>query len=699
MENFVVSARKYRPDSFDNVIGQSHITTTLKNAVKDSHLAHAFLFCGPRGVGKTTCARILAKTINCQNLTPETEACNQCESCKSFINNASFNIHELDAASNNSVDDIRNLVDQMRYAPQSGKYKIYIIDEVHMLSTNAFNAFLKTLEEPPSHAIFILATTEKHKIIPTILSRCQIYDFSRIQLVDIVTHLNEIAEKEGIKTEPEALHLIAQKADGALRDALSLFDLIATFSSDNRVTYKDTIENLHILDYDYYFKMTDHLTEENISEALLTYDEVLCNGFDGHNFIVGLSEHFRDLLVCKDAETIKLLQVSDNVKKRYREQAKDTPLSFLMTALNIVSQCDINYKTSKNQRLHVELALMKMAHINQAVNLLEHQHSPPKSPQRGDFAIPKSQKETKEEQNKNKAPGSEKTVTSEPILKDSAGMESAKYNVADSEKNVSKNEGEGESDNTPKSEVKEQETEYQPSSSANKTGQAVQPHQIPEAQVEHQRNPDKVGAGTIPSIPNPIAPDPDNYRDYRDGPESNTGFKDTVKITDFKKYKSQVSENADRSQEDSVQTGYSSPQVQGGKGMVKSPLRGDLGGLPVTQEQIQKTWDSYAQKKKTEGKMNEYTILAGSKITVDGYIISLQLDNQVQLDQLSEFKSDLLNYLRKESGNAKIIVEAKIMPHNPQKKIYTDREKFTYLSEKYPLLNEMKEKFGLETDM
>ncbi|MBW8050908.1 MAG: DNA polymerase III subunit gamma/tau [Cytophagales bacterium] len=679
MENFVVSARKYRPDSFDNVIGQSHITTTLKNAVKDSHLAHAFLFCGPRGVGKTTCARILAKTINCKNLTPETEACNQCESCVSFINNASFNIHELDAASNNSVDDIRNLVDQMRYAPQSGKYKIYIIDEVHMLSTNAFNAFLKTLEEPPSHAIFILATTEKHKIIPTILSRCQIYDFSRIQLVDIVTHLNEIAEKEGIKTEPEALHLIAQKADGALRDALSLFDLIATFSSDNQVTYKDTIENLHILDYDYYFKMTDYLTGENISEALLIYDEVLRNGFDGHNFIVGLSEHFRDLLVCKDDGTIKLLQVSDNIKKRYQEQAKNTPLSFLMTALNIVSQCDINYKISKNQRLHVELALMKMAHINQAVNLLEHQQS---------------QKETKEEQNKNKAPGSEKIVTSEPPLKDSGGMESAKYSVPDSKKDVSTHEGEGESENTHKSEVKEQETEYQPSSSVNKTGQAVQPHQAPEAQVEHQRNPDKAGADTTPSIPNPIAPD-----NYQHGSESNTSFKDTIKITDFKKYKSQIRENADRSQENTA-----------GKGDSKAPPsalsrtfgREGVGGAsdkPVTQEQIQKTWDSYAQKKKTEGKMNEHTILAGSKITVDNHIISLQLDNQVQLDQFSEFKSDLLKTLRKESGNAKIMVEAKIMPHNPQKKIYTDREKFTYLSEKYPLLNEMKEKFGLETDM
>jgi DNA polymerase III subunit gamma/tau len=369
MENFVVSARKYRPATFNSVVGQGHITTTLKNAIKNNHLAQAFLFCGPRGVGKTTCARILAKTINCKSLTPELEACNECDSCKSFNAGNSMNIHELDAASNNSVDDIRNLVEQVRYAPQSGKYKIYIIDEVHMLSNAAFNAFLKTLEEPPSYAIFILATTEKHKIIPTILSRCQIFDFNRIQVTDISSHLNYIAGKENIDTEEEALHLIAQKADGALRDALSIFDLIVTFSSGNKVTYKTTIENLHILDYDYYFKMTDFLLQENISQTLLTYDEILRNGFDGHNFIVGLCEHFRNLMVCKDNVTVKLLQVSENVQKKYIEQANAASLSFLLSALNIANQCDINYKSSKNHRLHVELALMKLAHINAAINL------------------------------------------------------------------------------------------------------------------------------------------------------------------------------------------------------------------------------------------------------------------------------------------------------------------------------------------
>jgi DNA polymerase-3 subunit gamma/tau len=369
MENFVVSARKYRPSNFKSVVGQQHITTTLKNAIKNNHLAQAFLFCGPRGVGKTTCARILAKTINCENLTPDFEACNECDSCKAFNSNASFNVHELDAASNNSVDDVRNLVEQVRYAPQKGRYKIYIIDEVHMLSVQAFNAFLKTLEEPPKYAIFILATTEKHKIIPTILSRCQIFDFNRIQIKDIAEHLKHIASEEQIDYEEEALRLIATKADGALRDALSIFDLIVTYSAGRKLTYGETINNLHILDYDYYFKVTDALLDGSISQALLIFDEILKKGFDGHNFIVGLSEHFRDLMVCKDAATVELLRVSDSAKERYLAQASKVQLSFLLSALNVCNQSDIYYKSSKNQRLHVELALMKLAQLPHAISL------------------------------------------------------------------------------------------------------------------------------------------------------------------------------------------------------------------------------------------------------------------------------------------------------------------------------------------
>ena len=363
MDNFIVSARKYRPATFNTVVGQAHITTTLKNAIKNNHLAQAFLFCGPRGVGKTTCARILAKTINCTTRTAETEACDTCESCKSFNEGASLNVFELDAASNNSVDDIRVLIDQVRFAPQLGEFKVYIIDEVHMLSAQAFNAFLKTLEEPPKHAIFILATTEKHKIIPTILSRCQIFDFNRIQIEDIANHLGFIAKSENVTAEADALHIIAQKADGALRDACSIFDQIVSFAG-NSVTYKDVIDNLNILDYDYYFKVTDAILTENISASLLIFNEILNNGFDGHNFIAGLGSHFRNLLVSRDAETLQLLEVGKNIKGKYKEQSEKSSLVFLVKGLSILNRSDIQYKSSKNQRLQVELALMQLCSIN-----------------------------------------------------------------------------------------------------------------------------------------------------------------------------------------------------------------------------------------------------------------------------------------------------------------------------------------------
>ncbi|MFD2160965.1 DNA polymerase III subunit gamma/tau [Paradesertivirga mongoliensis] len=368
MDNFIVSARKYRPATFESVVGQQHITNTLKNAIKNNQLAQAFLFCGPRGVGKTTCARILAKTINCQNLSPQVEACGECESCRSFLNGNSFSIHELDAASNNSVDDIRSLIEQVRIPPQTGKYKIYIIDEVHMLSQAAFNAFLKTLEEPPSYAIFILATTEKHKILPTILSRCQIFDFNRIRVEDMASHLAAIAKKESVEYDNDGLHLIAQKADGGLRDALSMFDQIVSFSNRN-VSYKAVIDNLNILDYDYYFNVTDNLLKEDIANTLLLFDEILSNGFDGNNFIIGLASHFRNLLVGKDASTLKLLEVSEGIRQKYLEQSKAASPSFLLSALNIANQCDLNYKNSKNQRLQVELSLIKICHIPSALNL------------------------------------------------------------------------------------------------------------------------------------------------------------------------------------------------------------------------------------------------------------------------------------------------------------------------------------------
>lgn len=362
MDNFIVSARKYRPSTFASVVGQKSITTTLKNAIDNKHMAHAYLFCGPRGVGKTTCARIYAKTINCQNLSSNTEPCNECESCVSFNEERSYNIHELDAASNNTVDDIRNLIDQVRIPPQLGKYSVYIIDEVHMLSTSAFNAFLKTLEEPPEHAIFILATTEKHKILPTILSRCQIFNFSRITVEDAAEHLAYVAKNETINAEPEALNVIAQKADGAMRDALSIFDQIVSFSG-NTITYENTIANLNVLDYDYFFKLTEAFLTEDISTALNLFDEILDKGFDGIHFLSGLSKHFRDVLVAQDEKTIHLLEVGANIKQQYLEQAKKSTPWFLFQALKTANEAEINYKSSQNKRLTVELALINLCNL------------------------------------------------------------------------------------------------------------------------------------------------------------------------------------------------------------------------------------------------------------------------------------------------------------------------------------------------
>jgi DNA polymerase-3 subunit gamma/tau len=363
MDNYIVSARKYRPTTFKSVVGQRALTTTLKNAIASNKLAHAYLFCGPRGVGKTTCARIFAKTINCLSLTPEGEACNNCESCVAFNEQRSFNIHELDAASNNSVDDIRSLIDQVRISPQIGKYKVYIIDEVHMLSSAAFNAFLKTLEEPPHHAIFILATTEKHKILPTILSRCQIYDFSRISISDTVEHLQYVASQEGVQAEVEALNVLAQKADGGMRDALSIFDQVVSFTGGN-VTYKAVIDNLNVLDYEYYFKLTDAILTNNVVDSLLILNDILNKGFDGHNIVTGIASHFRDVLVCKDPRTAELFEVGASIRERYVATAQKCTNEFLYKAIEITNECDLNYRLSKNKKLLIELTLIRLCQLS-----------------------------------------------------------------------------------------------------------------------------------------------------------------------------------------------------------------------------------------------------------------------------------------------------------------------------------------------
>ena len=394
MENYIVSARKYRPQTFESVVGQQALTQTLQNAIRQNHLAHAYLFCGPRGVGKTTCARIFAKTINCLNPQNGFDSCNECESCKAFNEQRSFNIHELDAASNNSVEDIRSLIDQVRIPPQIGKYSVYIIDEVHMLSAGAFNALLKTLEEPPSYAIFILATTEKHKVLPTILSRCQVYDFNRITVPDTIAYLQSVAQKEGIKVSEEALNVVAQKADGGMRDALSIFDQLVAFCGTT-ITYERTIEVLNVLNVDYYFSLVDYALAHNTAQALLLFNEVLNHGFDAGHFVTGFAQHLRDVLVSKDAVTLPLLETSDAIRKRYAEQAQRCHPMWLFQALDILNTCDINYRTARNKRLTVELALVKLCQLGVAQNIPtvapQPQAQPASAPQPKPAAAPQSQ--------------------------------------------------------------------------------------------------------------------------------------------------------------------------------------------------------------------------------------------------------------------------------------------------------------------
>lgn len=585
MENFVVSARKYRPATFNTVVGQAHITNTLKNAIRNNHLAQAFLFCGPRGVGKTTCARILAKTINCTNRTAEVEACDQCESCLSFNSGASLNVYELDAASNNSVDDIRSLVDQVRFAPQLGEYKVYIIDEVHMLSTSAFNAFLKTLEEPPKHAIFILATTEKHKIIPTILSRCQIFDFNRIQIEDIAGHLAYIAGKEHISAEADALHIIAQKADGALRDACSIFDQIVSFAG-NTVTYKAVIENLNILDYDYYFKVTDAVLAENISASMLLFNEILNNGFDGHNFVAGMAGHLRNLLVSKDPETLQLLEVGNTIKEKYKEQAGKCSAGFLVRGLTVLNKADIQYKASKNQRLQVELALMQLCTLN----------------------APSAEAEKKNDLSE-PAKKTQQAATLSPNTASPATV-------------------------TPKK---------QEQATASITQQPVQP-----------------AATTTPPVAKKLFIKPSTPSISQIGPSAKVSETVTPETTE---------QLTDRKAE------------------------------PVTQEQLERTWLSYAADIKAGGKANLGISLAGRiPVLKDGATIEFTVTNKSQEELILEDKMNLLGFLRRELNNYSVQLELIMAQAEDKTNLYTATDRYRRLAEKNPAINKFRQAFDLDIE-
>ncbi|SEA11030.1 DNA polymerase III subunit gamma/tau [Pedobacter hartonius] len=623
MENFIVSARKYRPATFETVVGQNHITGTLKNAIRNNQLAQAFLFCGPRGVGKTTCARILAKTINCTNLTAEVEACGTCESCVSFQTGHSFNFHELDAASNNSVDDIRSLIEQVRIPPQAGKYKIYIIDEVHMLSANAFNAFLKTLEEPPSYAIFILATTEKHKILPTILSRCQIFDFNRIQVDDISGLLNKIAIRENISVEADGLHIIAQKADGGLRDALSMFDQIVSYTNKN-LTYKSVIDNLNILDYDYYFRLTQYLTSSDVSQTLVLFDEILNNGFDGNNFINGLASHLRNLLVAKDPQTVKLLEVSENIKQKYLTQSQQTQVSFILTALNLANQCDLTYKNSKNQRLQVELALIKMCHITSVLQLAQLPHTA-------------STTATDLDQTKKKT----SVIAESPAPQDTPDeLPPPASGFSASAEMVSK-----------------------PASAIPSI--AALPKTIP--------IPDKspsTDAIRIPAMPNlntihKIALKPN----ISGSPAAGTMIPSLTAMT-----------NADGEIESDE------PKYVFGEERE-----------PFSFEELMVLWNEYTQKVKLENKINFYTILTTNEpVLTKPTEITVLITNTAQDSILQNELVDFLNFLRTRLKNFDVGIVTKKVESKIENRLYTSIERYQYLVEKNPKLEDLRKRFNLD---
>ena len=600
MDKFVVSARKYRPQTFDTVVGQSHITTTLKNAIKHNQLAHAFLFCGPRGVGKTTCARILAKTINCEHQTKDGEACNKCQSCISFNEGTSMNIHELDAASNNSVDDIRTLVDQVRFAPQAGKYKVYIIDEVHMLSSSAFNAFLKTLEEPPPYAIFILATTEKHKILPTILSRCQIFDFKRITNNDTVVHLQEICEKEEIKAEKAALQVIAQKSEGCMRDALSIMDKIVSFTN-GKLTYQNTLEHLNILDADYYFKLMDCMLKQDLSGAMLLYDDINKKGFEGDLVLNGFAEFIRNLLVCKDEKVAVLLEAVESFREKYISIAKNIAPSFLISALNIINEAEINYKAARNKRLHVELVIIKLCYLQQAIELTSETGG----------------------------------ISKKKIVESSLAFRTAAIKPLKVE--------------SQKSGVKSQESGARSQQSEAKL--VIETSFVKEDSTNYKKEPESQTSNTKPQ---------------------------TTKLSPLDKIRNQV------------------------KGNGKNGNGSETISTPLELESLQAAWNEYVQQLKSEKNPAGTNFdMAELKIQDANSFIAI-VTNNIQLRFIEQGGQKASQFLREKLHN-NLLQFFIVMEENKEEKIpvgtpLTSREQFLKMTERYPLVKELKDKLRLELD-
>ena len=598
MDKFVVSARKYRPQTFDTVVGQSHITTTLKNAIKHNQLAHAFLFCGPRGVGKTTCARILAKTINCEHQTKEGEACNKCQSCISFNEGTSMNIHELDAASNNSVDDIRTLVDQVRFAPQAGKYKVYIIDEVHMLSSSAFNAFLKTLEEPPPYAIFILATTEKHKILPTILSRCQIFDFKRITNNDTVVHLQEICEKEEIKAEKAALQVIAQKSEGCMRDALSIMDKIVSFTN-GKLTYQNTLEHLNILDADYYFKLMDCMLKQDLSGAMLLYDDINKKGFEGDLVLNGFAEFIRNLLVCKDEKVAVLLEAVESFREKYISTAKNIAPSFLISALNIINEAEINYKAARNKRLHVELVIIKLCYLQQAIELTSETGG----------------------------------ISKKKIVESSLAFRTAAIKPLKVESNKT-------IDHRPQSTAKQSEAKL-----------VIETSFVKEDSTNYKKEPESQTSNVKPQ---------------------------TTKLSKLEQIRNQV------------------------KGNGKNGNGSETISTPLELESLQAAWNEYVQKLKSEKNPAGTNFdMAELKIQDANSFIAI-VTNNIQLRFIEQGGQKASQFLREKLHN-NLLQFFIVMEENKEEKIpvgtpLTSREQFLKMTERYPLVKELKDKLRLELD-